>query len=119
MPLDPEFKYDDYVPIDGTRIFCGRGSILPAGYDRLGNSTECLRKGIAVGKKMHWEREGHLYKPPTNWKLIWKIILLVLLIALIIAGAVLLYKKYKKSYIIVISIILCVMASVIFMFYVF
>jgi hypothetical protein len=32
------------------RIWCGRSDTLPAGYDEIGTSYNCLRKGVGVGK---------------------------------------------------------------------
>ena len=49
-PVDVEFL-EDYVPIDNTKVYCGNKEILPEGYDRFGNLSECMRKGYGAGKK--------------------------------------------------------------------
>ena len=50
LPVDPNYN-GPYNPIDPTRVYCGNQNVLPAGYDRIGNLSECLRKGIGVGKR--------------------------------------------------------------------
>jgi len=50
LPVDPNYN-GPYNPIDPARVYCGNQNALPAGYDRMGNLSECLRKGIGVGKR--------------------------------------------------------------------
>ena len=51
MEMDIKYK-NEYDPIDKTRIYCGLKKKLPKEYDRYGNSVECLRKGIGIGKSI-------------------------------------------------------------------
>ena len=50
-----------YEPIDKRKIYCGTNKKLPDGYDYMGNSTQCLRKGIGVGISLR-SKSGHSYK---------------------------------------------------------
>ena len=50
MDYDPKYN-SPYEAIDTTRIYCGLQK-LPNDYDRYGSVTECLQKGIGVGKRI-------------------------------------------------------------------
>ena len=50
LPFDPDYL-DAYEPIDNTVIYCGNGDNLPQNYDKIGSISECLRKGIGIGKR--------------------------------------------------------------------
>ena len=50
LPLDPKY-IGPYEPIDDRKIYCGDREILPNGYDRFGNLSQCLQKGVAIGKR--------------------------------------------------------------------
>ena len=50
MPCDPAYRRE-YDPIDKTKTYCGKGLVLPEGYDRYGSNQECLRKGFGRGMK--------------------------------------------------------------------
>lgn len=50
MDYDPKYN-SPYEAIDTTRIYCGLQK-LPRDYDRYGSATECLQKGIGVGKSI-------------------------------------------------------------------
>jgi hypothetical protein len=52
-----DFKdYDEkYEPIDDINFFCGRGEMLPAGYDRPGTRSECFSKGYGRGRQIAFE----------------------------------------------------------------
>ena len=50
MEYDPKYN-QPYEAIDTTRIYCGLQK-LPNDYDRYGSVTECLQKGIGVGKRI-------------------------------------------------------------------
>ena len=63
LPRDDAFL-DDYHPIYPVRIYCGKKSILPLGYDRIGSLYDCHRKGIAVGKKI--TAEDGMFMPIQN-----------------------------------------------------
>lgn len=52
MPYDPSYS-QPYTPIDKTVVYCGDKNGLPPSYDRFGNLTECLQKGVGIGKKKH------------------------------------------------------------------
>lgn len=50
LPYDAKYA-GEYEPIDNRKIYCGNGDNLPDGYDRLGNLSQCLQKGVAIGKR--------------------------------------------------------------------
>jgi hypothetical protein len=50
LPYDAKYA-GEYEPIDNRKIYCGNGDNLPEGYDRLGNLSQCLQKGVAIGKR--------------------------------------------------------------------
>lgn len=51
LPLDPAFSVP-YDPIDNFKIYCGKKTRLPPGYDRMGSLSHCLQKGVGVGKSL-------------------------------------------------------------------
>lgn len=51
MPPDPEY-IGEYIPIDDFKIYCGTAEAPPEGYDRMGSPSQCLAKGVGVGKSM-------------------------------------------------------------------
>ena len=50
MPYDPKFA-GPYTPIDKRRIYCGNNSEKPEGYDSMGSLSQCLQKGLGIGKR--------------------------------------------------------------------
>ena len=50
LPYDPKYA-GPYEPIDDRKIYCGDRNNLPDGYDRFGNLSQCLQKGVAIGKR--------------------------------------------------------------------
>ena len=50
MSYDPKFA-GPYTPIDKRRIYCGNNSEKPEGYDSMGSLSQCLQKGIGIGKR--------------------------------------------------------------------
>ena len=50
MSYDPKFA-GPYTPIDKRRIYCGNNSEKPEGYDSIGSLSQCLQKGIGIGKR--------------------------------------------------------------------
>lgn len=44
-----------YKPIVDRNIYCGTEEHLPDHYDSFGSNTECLQKGIGIGKRKHVE----------------------------------------------------------------
>jgi hypothetical protein len=50
LPLDNDYL-GDYDPIDDTKIYCGKKEDLPENYDKFGSLSECLRKGVGIGKR--------------------------------------------------------------------
>ena len=50
MPYDPKFG-GPYTPIDKRKIYCGNNSEKPDGYDSIGSLSQCLQKGIGIGKR--------------------------------------------------------------------
>ena len=51
MPYDSEYA-GEYEPIIIQKIYCGNKNNLPEEYDRFGSITECLQKGIGLGKRI-------------------------------------------------------------------
>jgi len=49
LPIDINYT-GKYVPIDTTSVYCGKSLLLPNEYDRFGNLSECLQKGVGIGK---------------------------------------------------------------------
>jgi len=62
MPYDPKFA-GPYTPIDKRRIYCGNNSEKPEGYDSIGSLSQCLQKGIGIGKRKRADK-GILGYPP-------------------------------------------------------
>ena len=46
-----------YEPIVTQKIYCGNKNNLPEEYDRFGSITECLQKGIGLGKSIKAKRK--------------------------------------------------------------
>ena len=66
--------YDDvytrpFSPIDKTKIYCGTKQVLPTGYDRKGNLSECFRKGVGIGRKLKTTRDKQFNIRMTTKKL--------------------------------------------------
>jgi len=40
-----------YEPIDDRRVYCGNNEQLPDDYDMFGSLSQCLQKGVGVGKR--------------------------------------------------------------------
>jgi len=57
MPVDNNYG-GAYEPIDQRKIYCGANVNLPDGYDRMGNISQCLQKGIGIGKKITYDRHA-------------------------------------------------------------
>lgn len=45
-----------YLPITKSKIYCGNKD-LPTNYSKFGTPSECLQKGVGVGKKIALEAE--------------------------------------------------------------
>ncbi len=56
LPYDPNFSAR-FVPIDKRKIYCGKQDELPNGYDIMGNSSLCMRKGVGVGRSIKAKRQ--------------------------------------------------------------
>ena len=41
----------NFTPIDKRKIYCGNNSEKPDGYDSIGSLSQCLQKGIGIGKR--------------------------------------------------------------------
>ena len=50
MSYDPKFA-GPYTPIDKRKIYCGNNSEKPDGYYSIGSLSQCLQKGIGIGKR--------------------------------------------------------------------
>lgn len=50
LPVDNNYL-GDYEPIDTRKIYCGDAENLPNDYDLMGSLSQCLQKGIGIGKK--------------------------------------------------------------------
>jgi hypothetical protein len=62
---EPILEYnEEYEALDDIKLFCGNGTTLPAGKDRLGTRGECLRKGFAIGQKQKYDRDGGIQRQP-------------------------------------------------------
>jgi hypothetical protein len=56
MSYDPKFA-GPYTPIDKRKIYCGNNSEKPDGYDSIGSLSQCLQKGIGIGKRKRADKE--------------------------------------------------------------
>jgi hypothetical protein len=79
MPYDPNFT-GEYMPLDQRRIYCGNQNVLPEGYDSMGNLTQCLQKGIGIGKRQRAEQG------PPQVMLFVSVILPILIFAILAVG---------------------------------
>jgi hypothetical protein len=55
MPYDPSFA-GAYVPIDQRRYYCGKQPVAPAGYAGIGSLSQCIQKGVGIGKRQRAEQ---------------------------------------------------------------
>jgi hypothetical protein len=55
MPYDPSYE-GEYIPINNEKVYCGNSDVLPENYDRMGSLSNCLQRGVGVGKSMRVER---------------------------------------------------------------
>lgn len=51
IPVDNTLVDMPYARFDNERIYCGNQNNLPAGYTRLGASSDCFQIGVGLGKK--------------------------------------------------------------------
>lgn len=51
LPYDPKYN-GSYSPIDKRKIYCGNKLKLPSKYDLQGSLSQCLQKGVGVGKRI-------------------------------------------------------------------
>ena len=83
MPYDPKFS-GPYTPIDKRKIYCGNNSEKPDGYDSIGSLSQCLQKGIGIGKRkrgiLGYSPSG--YSPSNNY--FFKIVLIFIVIEVVI-----------------------------------
>ena len=56
LPYDSDYA-GKYEPIVTQKIYCGNKNNLPEEYDRFGSITECLQKGIGLGKSIKAKRK--------------------------------------------------------------
>ena len=56
MSYDSKFA-GPYTPIDKRKIYCGNNSEKPDGYDSIGSLSQCLQKGIGIGKRKRADKE--------------------------------------------------------------
>ena len=56
LPYDYDYA-GEYEPIVTEKIYCGNKNKLPEGYNRFGSITECLQKGIGLGKRIKAKRK--------------------------------------------------------------
>jgi hypothetical protein len=89
MPCDPEYGGGQYVPVDEFKIYCGNELNLPVGYDKMGSPSECLRKGIGIGKQQVAENGC----PSRRFYLFW-----LIFIVLVIPPTVVLILKPPKFF---------------------
>jgi len=93
MPYDPKFS-GPYTPIDKRKIYCGNNSEKPDGYDSIGSLSQCLQKGIGIGKRkrgiLGYSPSGYSpsgyspsgYSPSNNY--FFKIVLIFIVIEVVI-----------------------------------
>jgi hypothetical protein len=93
MSYDPKFA-GPYTPIDKRKIYCGNNSEKPDEYDSIGSLSQCLQKGIGIGKRKRADKgiQGILgyspnyspsdYSPSNNY--FFKILLIFIVIELVI-----------------------------------
>ena len=65
LPLDLDYK-GPYKQIIKEKIYCGDKINLPSGYTRKGSLSDCLQKGIGVGKSIVKRNSGH-----NSWQRNW------------------------------------------------
>lgn len=101
LPYDPKFK-GNYIPIDKRKIYCGNKSILPENYDSLGSLSQCLQKGIGIGKQKRAQNPPpppppHSFSPKILLKTTKNIqIIIFLLIFLILSVGLFIYLYVKR-----------------------
>jgi len=84
LPYDRKYQ-GEYQAIDNTRIYCGDKENLPNGYNRFGNISQCLQKGVAIGKRQKALRgEPHInfYKTKKFKYLLFTIISIIIFLIL-------------------------------------
>jgi len=62
MSYDSKFA-GPYTPIDKRKIYCGNNSEKPEGYDSIGSLSQCLQKGIGIGKRKRADKGILGYSP--------------------------------------------------------
>ena len=77
LPLDKNYL-GEYESIDDRRMYCGNQNKLPKEYDYMGNLSQCLQKGIGIGKT-----KKSLQYNPNKYNLIFYIILYIILCVII------------------------------------
>jgi len=61
LPYDKKFA-GAYAPIDQRKIYCGNEPMLPDGYDSMGSLSQCLQKGVGIGKRQVAQRGRPRYR---------------------------------------------------------
>ena len=51
IPVDNTLVDMPYARFDDERVYCGNENNLPAGYTRMGASSDCFQIGVGLGKK--------------------------------------------------------------------
>lgn len=96
LPVDLSYN-GPYQPIDTTRSYCGDKPNLPNDYDRFGMLSECLQKGVGIGKRKRAEEgDGGVFMDKQN-TIVWVLIILNIIVTVIFIIYVKIYYKKKKQ----------------------
>jgi hypothetical protein len=82
----------EFNPIDPTRRYCGDVEVLPAGYDRYGTNSECLRTGVGIGMAIR-AKQGRPSTPLHVYVAVFMVIAAALAVAIFFTKASFLRKK--------------------------
>jgi hypothetical protein len=81
LPFDNNYV-GDYEPIDTRKIYCGDAENLPDDYDLMGSLSQCLQKGIGIGKKQKAEQKAEQNSRKNNKIIIYSTIYIILSISI-------------------------------------
>ncbi len=57
MPTDLNYL-GDFQPIDDRKFYCGNRDNLPVGYDGFATLSQCMQKGVGIGRSLKAKREA-------------------------------------------------------------
>ncbi len=79
MPYDPKFA-GIYMPIDQRRYYCGNQPDTPMGYTGIGSLSQCIQKGIGIGKRQRAEQG------PPRFMMFYRLVLPILIFVIMVVG---------------------------------